>query len=258
MVKIIDINSENVGEYGLFCRKSYMKEEGNKKKVHWLKKRFEEGLKYKLLLVKERGKLNSRGFIEYIPGEFAWRGINAKGWMSIICLWVTGQAKKKGYGSKLLNEAIKDAKEKGMNGVVGMTAKKQGWLPRPDIYEKNGFEMVDEYEPYFGLYAKSLKKDAPTPTFIKSLSDNRIKYSEGITVFYTHQCPHILNMIKEIEELAKNENIPIRLELLSSAKDVKEKAIHPYGVFSVLYKGELITYKPGMRKETLERLKERF
>ena len=63
MVKIIDVNEKNIDQYGLFCRKSYPKSEGNINKVNWLKKRFKEGLKYKLLIVREYDKDTSRGFI---------------------------------------------------------------------------------------------------------------------------------------------------------------------------------------------------
>ena len=102
--------------------------------MKWIKERFKEGLKYKLLIVKEGNKETSRGMIEYIPGEFNWRGIKADGWMVIHCLWVVGKQKKKGYGSKLLEHAINDAKEQGMYGVVGMSADKGGWLPNTKIY----------------------------------------------------------------------------------------------------------------------------
>ncbi|TXT64128.1 MAG: hypothetical protein BAJALOKI3v1_250007 [Promethearchaeota archaeon] len=256
--KIIEVNEENIDECGLFCRKSYMREEGNKKKVNWLKQQFDNGLKYQLLLVQERGKETSRGFIEYIPGEFAWRGISAEGWMTIICLWVTGKAKEKGHGTNLLKKAIEEAKRENMYGVVSMTADKQGWLPRPSIYEKNGFEKVDEYEPYFSLYALRFSGNAPTPKFNDNFEENLNQYGEGISVLYTYQCPHILNMIDEIKEFADQNNISIELRVLETAKDVKKHAVHPYGVFSVIFNGELITYKPGMRKETIERLKERI
>ncbi|MBD3197102.1 MAG: hypothetical protein GF317_18755 [Candidatus Lokiarchaeota archaeon] len=254
--KIIEVNEENLDKYGLFCRKSYMREEGNKQKVDWLKNQIKAGLRYHQLLVHERGKLNSRGFIEYIPGEFTWRGISAKGWMSIICLWVTGKAKEQGHGSGLLNKAIEDAHEKNMYGVVAMAADKQGWLPSPDIYEKNGFERVDEYEPYFSLYVKRFDKDAPNPKFNQNFNENLKEYGEGITILYTHQCPHIKNMIDEIKEFADKNNLLLSLKLLESAEDVQKYAVHPYGVFSVILNEKLITYKPGMRKETLGRLKE--
>ncbi len=254
--KIVEVTATNIDDYGLFCRKSYMREEGNKKKVEWLQNQFKKGLHYQQLLVQERGKLNSRGFIEYIPGEFAWRGIQAKGWMTIICLWVTGKAKEQGYGSNLLKKAIVDAEKEEKYGVVGMAAEKQGWLPRADIFEKHGFERIDEYEPYFSLYTKRFVEDAPTPKFNENFDNNLKQYGEGITILYTHQCPHIINMINEIEKFADGNQVSINLKLLESAEDVRKYAVHPYGVFSVIFNGKLITYKPGMRKETIERLKE--
>lgn len=253
-VKVVDVSEENMDEYGLFCRKSYMKEEGNQNKVNWLKERFKEGLKHKILYVKENNKDTSRGFIEYIPGEYNWRGIKAEGWMVIHCLWVTGKAKNKGYGTMLLQEAMKDAREAGMHGVVGMTADKQGWIPNPKIFKKNGFEKVDECKPYFSLYAKKIDNDAPLPRF-NPLSPERLKEHEnGITVFYSAQCPHISDMIKKIESYAEKKKIPMKLKLIKNCKEAQNNGFHPYGIFHVIYNSEYITYKPGMRKETLQRL----
>jgi hypothetical protein len=48
-VKIIDVNINNVEKVGFFCRMSKMKTEGNQQKLRWLKKRFDEGLKIKML-----------------------------------------------------------------------------------------------------------------------------------------------------------------------------------------------------------------
>ena len=97
MVKIVDINEENIGKQELFCKKTKKKMPGYQNKVKWMKDRFKEGLKYKVLYVKEGNKETSRGMIEYIPGEYNWRGIQADGWMVIHCIWVVGKAKEKGY-----------------------------------------------------------------------------------------------------------------------------------------------------------------
>ncbi len=72
-----------------------------RKNLAWLKKRFDEGLKIKML------ELPERGFIEYIPGEYAWRCVDAKGYMFIHCLWVVGKSKGKNFGELLLNECIR-------------------------------------------------------------------------------------------------------------------------------------------------------
>lgn len=71
-------------------------------------------MRVKILYEDER----SAGFIEYIPGEFAWRAVKAQGYMVIHCLWVVGKSKKKGYGSRLLNDCVTDAREMGMHGVA--------------------------------------------------------------------------------------------------------------------------------------------
>lgn len=172
--KIIDINEENTEEYGLFCKKTKKNFAGYQNKEKWIKERFKEGLKYKLLMVKEGNKETSRGMIEDIPGEYNWRGIQADGWMVIHCLWVVGKHKNKGYGSKLLEECIKDAKDQRMYGVVSMAADKGGWLSNEKLFLNNGFEKVDEIEPYFGLYAKRFSDNSPKRKF-QPISDNKIR-----------------------------------------------------------------------------------
>lgn len=252
--KIIDINEKNIDEYGLFCKKSQKKEVGYQNKVTWIKDRFKEGLKYKLLLVKEGEKETSRGFIEYIPGEYSWRGVQADGWMVIHCLWVVGKHKKKGYGSKLLNLCIQDAREQGMYGVIGMSADKGGWLPSSKIYIKNGFKKVDELDPYFGLYTKPFLDTAPKPQFYP-LSDKKVKeYGDGLTVLHTHQCPYLPILVEDVEKLTKNKRTNFQAVLLKDSKEAQENGIHPYGTYCMIYDGKVLPYKPGIKKEITELL----
>ena len=107
--EIVDITPENEEQYDLFCKKSKRNEEGYQKKLAWFKERYEEGLRIKILRVNERGKMTSRGYIEYVPGEYAWRPIIAPEYMFIHCLWVVGKNKKKGYGRRLLDLCIQAA-----------------------------------------------------------------------------------------------------------------------------------------------------
>ena len=66
-IEIIDTNKDNIRNYG-FCGYSSPENEGHIAKSEWLKKRFEEGLKLKVLQSESDGSV---GMIEYIPGEFA-------------------------------------------------------------------------------------------------------------------------------------------------------------------------------------------
>ncbi len=158
-MKIIEVNERNVTETGFFCMMSKRKSEGYKRKAKWLQTRFAEGMKIKTLDLSEGG----RGFIEYIPGEYAWRPVEAKGYMFIHCLWVVGKSKDKRYGTLLLNECLEDARKMGMKGVAMVTSKSV-WLVDGSFLEKHGFQSVDQTPPSFDLMVKSFGK-ARHPTF---------------------------------------------------------------------------------------------
>ncbi|MFW9904593.1 MAG: GNAT family N-acetyltransferase [Candidatus Thorarchaeota archaeon] len=255
MYKIIDVNENNLNEYGLFCKQSQKKEIGYQNKITWIKERFKEGMKYKLLQVKEGKRSPYRGFIEYTPGEYNWRGIDANGFMVIHCIWVVGRHKQKGYASKLLECCINDVKEGRMYGIVGMSAEKGGWLPRKEFYEKNGFERVDEYPPHFGLFTKFLSDNAPKPRF-HEISRNKIKtYDEGIAILYSDQCPYIPIVVDEVKQFAKNSNLSLQIIKLRDYKEAQFNQIHPYGTYCIICNGELLSYKPGMWKQILDLLK---
>jgi L-amino acid N-acyltransferase YncA len=256
--RIIDINEKNIDKYGLLCKKSQKKQVGYQNKVKWIKERFKEGVRYKLLLVKEGEKETSRGFIEYIPGEYNWRGIQANNWMAIHCIWVVGKHKNKGYASQLLAECIKDAKESKMHGVVAMTAEKGGWLPNMKLFIKNGFEKVDELEPYYGLYAKAFSKNAPKPQFYPLSKDKLKEYGEGVIILYTQQCPYLPILVDDMEEITNEKNVKFQAILLKDTKEAQQNGIHPYGTFCAIYDGKIIPYKPGIKKELKELLNKKI
>ena len=242
-VEIIDINEDNIEEYGLFCKKSQKKEKGYQNKVRWIKERFKEGLRYKLLWVTEGYKKpTSRGFIEYIPGQYNWRGIQAKDWMVIHCLWTTGKYKNKGYGAQLLNEAIVDAKDTNLNGVVVMTSQKCSGMAKNIIFKKAGFEKVDDSHPNFELYALIFSEDAPLPKF-NPLNEKNIKEcGKGVTLLDGWQCPYVQTMVEPIEKFANSVNIPFQVKKINDCNEAQENGITPYGVYGVIFNGEVISY----------------
>ena len=94
-IEIIDVDSKNISQYGFYCVQD-SKHVGYQAKLNWCKKRFAEGLKLKLLYSTPEKK--AVGFIEYVPGEFAWRGVDAKGYEFIHCiLLMLNKYKNKGY-----------------------------------------------------------------------------------------------------------------------------------------------------------------
>ena len=180
-VTLIDVNANNVSETGFFCCMSKKKSEGYRRKLDWLKLRFTEGLKIKML-----GQ-GQRGFIEYIPGEYAWRAVNAEGYMLIHCLWVVGKSKDKGYAGLLLNECIKDAQKSKMKGVAIVTSK-GNWLVGNKLLLAHGFETVDKAPPSFELLVKKFTK-VQSPSFSINWDKRRRKFGKRLTLTRSDQCP---------------------------------------------------------------------
>ncbi|MBN1215594.1 MAG: hypothetical protein JXA99_09120 [Candidatus Lokiarchaeota archaeon] len=250
IAEIIEINKKNIDKVGLFCKKTKKNLIGYQNKVEWIKKRFKEGLKYKILYVKEGNNKTSRGMIEYIPGEYNWRGIKADGWMVIHCIWVVGKAKGKGFGGRLLQIAIKDAKEQGKHGIVVMSAEKGGWLPKKKILLKNDFEKVDEIEPYYTLYAKFFDRDAPKPKFNSINKEKQKKYNKGVSIIYSDQCPYITDLVEDIKHSHNNSNFnAIKID---NYKEAQENGIYPYGTYCIICNNDISLYKHTSKKEILQ------
>ena len=141
-----------------------------------------------------------RGFIEYIPGKFAWRAVNASDFMFIHCLWVVGKSKCKGLSKVLLEECIKDAKKNNFNGVA-MVVSEGNWLARKDILIKLGFKSVDKAPPSFDLMVLKFKKCAD-PFFPKDWDTRINKFKQGLTVIRTDQCPYLDDAVNTIKDYA--------------------------------------------------------
>lgn len=237
-VKIVDVKKNNLYDFA-HCFLQNRKHPGYITKTDWLKKRLAEGLRYKLLTTDD-GKWI--GFIEYAPAAKAWRAIKAKGYMVIHCIWTYPKSiQHKGYGKKLLDECLKDAKEKRMNGVAVLTrSSPQGtFIAKRDLFVKAGFELTDTTPPDNEILAKKLVRSAPDPKFPKDFDKRLQKYKKGLTIVWTHQCPYIGKSLGEIFETAKRKGISCRSIELKTPKQA-QSAPTPYAVFSILHDGKVM------------------
>ena len=246
-VEIVTVDAANVDEHGFFCYKSKPKSEGYRRKLGWLRERFAEGMKIKI--VYENGR--SKGFIEYAPAEGAWRAVNAEGYSVMHCLWVVGKAKGKGYASRLLDEWVEDARKMQMRGVAAVTSRRS-WLVGPKVFLKHGFEVVDKAPPTFELLTKKFG-DVPSPTFPQDWDERLSGYGSGLTVVRCDQCPYIDDAVMRNLEVAAEMGIPGRVVELKSPQQVQDSAPSAYGVFSVVHNGKLVTYELYLPKEKLLR-----
>jgi GNAT superfamily N-acetyltransferase len=241
---IVEVNSENVSRRGFFCYMSKRKSGGYQRKLKWLMDRFDEGLKIKMLDLRQGG----RGFIEYIPGEFAWRAVNAEGYMFLHCIWVAGKSKGKGYASLLLNECIKDAKKTEMKGVAVVTSE-GNWLVGKEFFLKHNFESVNKHPP-FTLMVKKFG-NAPSPSFSGDFDEKLVACGKGLKIIRSDQCPYIDAAVDAALDTAKELGIDTKVIELKSSEDVRKLSPSPYGVFGIVYDGKMVSYHSMSKKDLM-------
>lgn len=249
--EIISVDASNVDQLGFFCYMSKPKTPGYRQKRAWLAARFAEGLK--LQLIHEIGG-RYVGFIEYIPGEYAWRAVHAPGYLVIHCLWVVGKGKGKGYGTQLLAACLDDARAQHKHGVVMVTSEGV-WLAKKKLFLQQGFVEVGQAPPAFQLLVHRLDT-APDPTFPTDWEARQARYGAGLTIVRTPQCPYIESAMEEALQTAAALGLPARTVELQSAQEVQAAAPSAYGVFSLVLNGRLFSYHYLLRKDFEKRLQE--
>lgn len=251
-MELIKITQENIEKEHICCAIANNRDCQVLSKKSWLKERLEEGLVF--LKCNVRGKC----FIEYIPAEYAWAPIEAEGYMYIDCLWVSGQFKGHGYSNLLLDECIRDSKEKGKKGLVILSSdKKRGFLSDPKYMRHKGFETVDTTEPYFELMYLPFDKSAPKPCFKSSVKERGQDGAEsGFTLYYTSQCPFTAKYVPILEEMAEHRNAKLQAVHILT-KEQAQNAPVPFTTFSLFYNGSFITHEILSEKKFDKILSER-
>lgn len=241
--EMIDVGADNIDKTGFFCFMSKKKSEGYQRKLRWLKDRFAEGMRIKMLALPERG------FIEYIPGEHAWRAVHADGYLLIHCLWVVGKSKGKAFSSVLLDACIADAKKRRMKGVAMVTSEKV-WLAGRRILDKHGFECVETAPPAFSLMVRKLGKH-PSPSFAGEWEDKAKSIGKGLTVIRSDQCPYIVDATDTAVAAAAKAGVKSQIIELQNREEVMRLSPSAYGVFGLVLDGKLLSYHYQLEKNLL-------
>jgi L-amino acid N-acyltransferase YncA len=235
--EIIDTNADNIDGCSL-CGNKNANNLGFRRKTNWLKERYAEGLRYKVLRSKKFGDI---GMIEYAPASHAWRPVEAAGYLVIHCLWVKGKHKGKGLGSLLLDSCLTDAKKSKCRGVAVVTSS-DSFMAESDLFIKAGFVSTESIPPY-ELLVKKLKRGAPDPRFIVDRERVLKRHPKGLTILAADQCTYVSKSVERIAEASRTLGLEPRVVRVVSAKASRELPT-PYGVFSILYDGKLIAERP--------------
>ncbi len=241
------IDASNVDRYGFFCYKSKPKTAGYQKKREWLESTLAEGLHLKIIYEGSR----SAGFIEYTLGEYAWRVVQAAGYLVIHCMWVVGSGKGKGYGKRLLDLVASEAGNMGMYGIVTVSSSST-WLARKSFFLHEGFEVVDHAPPSFELLVKRFGQ-GPLPSFPSDWETRLQRLPVGLVVYHSGQCPYHAMFVNSLARAAGELNLAFQAVELRSSWEARTLSPSPYGVFAVVYNGQLLSYRP-MGGKTLRQM----
>lgn len=230
---VIDVTPDNLKDHPQFICYINPKHETYNIKVDWFKKRYKEGLRIKLLYLGEEKK--PAGFIEYVPGEYAWRSVHADNWLFIHCVWIyASKRKNQGNGSLLLKECMKDAKSMDKSGVAvvsGGTA----FMAGEELFLKNGFKPVAESGSY-NLLVKPLNK-SPEPVF--NDWESQLKKYRGLNIVYSKQCPWVARFVHELSDIVEARKLKIKIKELKTAKQAQD-APSVYSVFTLINDGNIL------------------
>ena len=242
----INITADNLASEHLCCIIRSKKEHpGVEAKRKWLSDRLQEGHVFR--------KLNEKAtvFIEYAPLETAWVPITGENYYYLYCLWVSGSYKGKGYGKRLMEYCLEDAKANGKSGICMLAAKKQkAWLTDQTFAKKFGFETVDTTDNGYELLALSF--DGTTPKFAPSAKDQQIA-SKELTIYYDMQCPYVCQNIEIIKQYCEANEIPVTFILVDTLQKAKELPC-VFNNWAVFYKGKFETVNLLLDLEKLKRI----
>ncbi|NAY91347.1 GNAT family N-acetyltransferase [Muricauda sp. JGD-17] len=231
-LKIIEVTPQNIMEETLFCIKDVKSEAFDCKRI-WHEKRHNEGLRIRILKNEDDKMI---GFIEYVPIENAWRPVGGNNFMFVHCMYVYSKKdRNKGYGSALLEACEKDALSCGMSGVCAMVSK-GAWMADKSLFEKNGYQQVDE-RGRFDLLSKKWDARETNPR-LYDWTVQQSKYKDWHLI-YADQCPWHEKSVGALLNMAMDFDIDLKITKLKTAQEAKN-APSGYGVFSLLHNGKLL------------------
>lgn len=215
--------------------KKQKKSEGYKGKNKWLNQQFEKDLRYVQLLEDHK----QVGFIEYTDAEYSSRVVHADGYVMIHCLWVS--AVGKGYCTQLLKKCMDDAKQQGQKGVAVLTNDHTSWTPSKALFLQHQLQLVATAPYDFELLVYPFSEDVELPYFPHNWHDRLTGY-HNLTILRSFQCPYVQVATEIILAAASKLGLSVDLVEIQTRDELMEKSPTPYGIFSVIYKGQLISF----------------
>ena len=232
-ITFIEVNSENVEEYGLCCVVN-RKSAGFKTKLNWFRDVLNQGLL--IVIAVDSTDYKQLGFVEFTDSELAWRPVTADNHLFIHCITVFSKAfRNQDIGSKLIQYCEQLAIDSGKDGMCTMSSDGT-WMAGRKLFEKNGFKIIDRAD-RFELLQKSLNGNSSTPRF-NDWKAQLAKY-QGWNIVYSDQCPWHIKSVTDISEYAREIGLDMQITKLATPLEAQQSP-SLYGTFSLIKDGILL------------------
>jgi GNAT superfamily N-acetyltransferase len=229
---LIEVTPDNIGKTGVFCARN-PKSEAYRTKRDWYVERYTDGLRMFIMNSQEDKPIS---FIEFVPGEYAWRPVAANEYVFIHCLYVySKQDRERGIGSHMVEKAEQYAQSLCLNGVA-VLASDGNWIANKRLFLRNNYVVCDK-RGRFELLVKKFSEQIESPSII-NWTEN-LQGLAGWHLFYADQCPWHEKSVKAIAETMRKRNIPLEIHRIESAS-AAQRSPSGYGVFAIVKDGELI------------------
>ncbi len=234
---------ENLGKYPLGCIKN-PKHIGYIGKKPWFEEMTEQGM-ITLILLDQDGKM--QGFLELIPGENCWRGIHARDYMVVHCIWVVSKKLHSlGGGQALLDRAMTFAEKSNKQGIAVVTSN-TSFIASKTLFEKNGYRQVDEKDNYELLLKNVVDNNddafAEKAVEIPVFTHQKIEGYDGLHMLHSDQCPMEIKWKADLSAYCKENNIELKVRELSTANEAQMNP-SPLGTFALIYNNQLVSDHP--------------
>ena len=226
------VRPDNLETCGIGCLVN-SKNPGYRAKAAWLRDRFAEGLRF-LLFRDDRGK--PLAFLEYVPGKFACRPVDADGWLLVHCLWVYPPGQRiGGLGGRLIEACLDRARESRARGVAALVSDGP-WMAGKQIFLKHGFEVVAAVDRFQLIAHRQRRGHLPR---VRDIT-HRLKDYRGLHVVYAPQCPMLHKSVTDLSQMAGEYGLTLQVTELHSAREAQEAPSY-YGVYSLIWNGRLLS-----------------
>lgn len=165
----------------------------------------------------------------------------APNYMYIDCFWISGQYKGHGYANELLEECIRDSREKGKSGlcILSSQKKKIPFLSDPKYLLYKGFRVADTADPFFTLLYMPFEESASVPQFRSSVKYPQVP-EDGFVLYYTNQCPYTAKYVPLLADAAQQNGVPLKIIPIETAEQA-QNAPTPFTSFSLFHNGRFMT-----------------